>query len=48
MAVPSKESELLIHSRDATNEAEPDEQNLWLQCNERFGGLLEHYYLKAA
>jgi putative transposase len=45
----SKENELLCKRPDnAATEDEPDEQKLRLQCNERLGGLLKHYYLRAA
>ncbi|WP_146508629.1 hypothetical protein [Thalassoglobus neptunius] len=45
----SKENQLLIKRSDGENtEVDPDDQKFQLHCNERLGGLLKHYSLRAA
>ncbi|QDU76833.1 Integrase core domain protein [Bremerella volcania] len=44
----SKDNELLIKPPDEETEDDSGDQKYRLHCNERLGGLLKHYYLKAA
>ena len=44
----SKGNTLLIKPPDEETEDDSENQKFRLHCNERLGGLLKHYYLKAA